>query len=128
MPPLFCYTRTPGVDWTGSEVLYPLFTWRRFGTEYRIQLMQLLSFSGGKAQAGPDTRLFTLFPLYFQRRSDDPNLNYTALVPLAAICKTGSFTTTSILSCFRFHAETRKQEVVTDNIFIHSSICGRAGM
>ena len=31
--PLFCYTRTPEEDWTESEFLYPVFTWRRFGTE-----------------------------------------------------------------------------------------------
>jgi hypothetical protein len=115
VPPLFCSTRTPGVDWTESEVLYPLFTWRRFGTEYRIQLMQLLSFSGGRTQPGPDTRLFTLFPLYFQRRSADSNLNYTAVVPFYGHLQNRLFHDDIKFILFPFYAETRKQEVVTDN-------------
>ena len=115
VPPLFCYTRTPDVDWTESEFLYPQFTWRRFGTEYRMQLMQLLSFSGGKTQPGPNTRLFTLFPFYFQRRSDDSNLNYMAVVPFYGHLQNRLFHDDIKFVLFPLYAETRKQEVVTDN-------------
>jgi len=114
LPP-FCYTRTPDVDWTEAEFLYPLFTWRRFGTEYRVQLFQLLSFSGGKTQPGPDTRLFTLFPIYFQRRSDDPNLNYTAVVPFYGHLQNRLFHDDIKFVLFPLYAETRKRDVVTDN-------------
>ena len=115
LPPLFCYTRTPDVDWTESEILYPLFTWRRFGTEYRVQFFQLLSFSGGKTQAGPGTRLFTLFPFYFQRRSEDPKLNYTAAVPFYGHLQDRLFHDDIKFVLFPLYAETRKKEVVTDN-------------
>jgi hypothetical protein len=112
---LFCYSRTPDSDWTEAEFLYPLFTWRRFGTEYRVQLFQLLSFSGGKTQAGPDTRLFTLFPLYFQRRSDDPALNYTALVPFYGHLEDRLYHDDIKFVLFPLYSETRKKQVVTDN-------------
>ena len=115
LPPLFSYTRTPDVDWTEAESLYPLFTWRRFGTEYRVQLLQLLSFSGGRTQAGPGTRLFTLFPIYFQRRSEDPNLNYTAVVPFYGHLQNRLFHDDIQFVLFPLYSETRKKEVVTDN-------------
>jgi hypothetical protein len=115
LPPLFSYTRTPDVDWTESEFLYPLFTWRRFGTEYRVQLLQVLSFSGGKTQAGPATRLFTLFPVYFQRRSDDPARNYTAVVPFYGHLQNRLFHDDIKFILFPLYAETRKKDVVTDN-------------
>ena len=115
LAPLFSYTRTPDVDWTESESLYPLFTWRRFGTEYRVQLMQLLSFSGGGTQDGPDCRLFTVFPLYFQRRSDDPKLNYTAVVPFYGHLENRLFHDDIKFVLFPLYSETRKNKVVTDN-------------
>ncbi|MGA2543505.1 MAG: hypothetical protein ABSG78_18300 [Verrucomicrobiota bacterium] len=115
LAPFYCYTGTPEMDWTESEFLYPLFTWRRYGTEYRVQLLQLLSFSGGKTQAGPDSRLFTLFPLYFQRRSDDPNLNYTAVVPFYGHLQNRLFHDDIKFVLFPLYAETRKRDVVTDN-------------
>jgi hypothetical protein len=115
VPPLFCYTRTPDSDWTEAEAVYPLFAWRRFGSEYRIQFFQLLSFSGGKTQAGPASRMFTLFPFYFQRRSDDPSLNYTAVVPLYGHLQNRLFHDDIKFVLFPFYSETRKKEVVTDN-------------
>jgi len=115
LPPVFSYTRTPDVDWTESEFLYPLFTWRRFGTESRVQFFQLLSFSGGKTQAGPATRLFTVFPVYFQRRSDDSNLNYTAVVPFFGHLENRLYHDDIRFVLFPFYAKTRKREVVTDN-------------
>jgi hypothetical protein len=115
VPPLFCYTRTPDEDWTEAEFLYPVFTWRRFGTEYRVQLMQLLSFSGGQTQPGPNTRLFTLFPIYFQRRSEDTNLNYTAVLPFYGHLQNRLFHDDIRFVMFPLYAETRKKDMVTDN-------------
>ncbi len=112
---LFCYTRTLDVDWAEAEVLYPLFTWCRFGTEYRVQLVQLLSFSGGKTQAGPASRLFTLFPIYFQRRSENTHLNYTAVVPFYGHLQDRLFHDDIRFVLFPLYARTRKKEVVTDN-------------
>ena len=64
------------------DFLYPIITYDRYGTEYRFQFLQLLSFSGGSNQAKEEADRFTLFPIYFQQRSAASNENYTALFPV----------------------------------------------
>jgi hypothetical protein len=113
--PLLSRTRTPGVDWTEMEFIYPVFTWRRFGSEYRAQLFQLFSFSGGKTQAGNDVDLFTLFPFYFQARSTNADLNYTAVVPFYGHLYNRLFRDEITFVMFPLYSETRKKDVVTDN-------------
>ncbi len=81
VPPLFSQSVTDG-DSEEYDVLYPLLTYNRAGAEYRWQLFQLLSFSGGQSQDEVPRDRFTIFPLYFQQRSPDSNQNYTALFPI----------------------------------------------
>jgi hypothetical protein len=64
------------------DFLYPLVTYDRYGAEYRFQILQLLSFSGGEDQAAQGVDRFTVFPIYFQQRSPNSNENYTALFPI----------------------------------------------
>lgn len=80
VPPLFSHT-VSDTDSEEFDILYPLLTYDRFGREYRWQLMQLLSLSGGQNQAEVPRERFTIFPFYFQQRSPDTNLNYTAVFP-----------------------------------------------
>jgi hypothetical protein len=115
LTPFLNYTRTPDVDWTEFEIMYPLFTWRRFGTEWRVQLMQLLSFSGGQTQGGTNGRLFTVFPFYFQKRSEDPTQNYTALFPIYGHLENRVWHDDIKFALFPLYAETRLKGVVTDN-------------
>src|SRR5258706_6064987 len=82
LPPLFSHTLDTSVDVEEFDLAYPLFTYDRFGTEYRFQLFQVFSFSGGLDQQEGGVRRFTLFPFYFQQRAADSSLNYTALFPL----------------------------------------------
>lgn len=110
LAPLFCHTRTPDVDWTETDVLYPLFTSRRFGSEYRAQFFQLLSVSGGKTQPGPDFDQFTIFPLYFQSRSTNPDHNYTALAPFYGHLRNRLFRDETKFVLFPLYSETRKKE------------------
>jgi len=116
IPPLFCYTRTPDVDWTELEILYPILTYRRFGSESRLQLVQLLSFSRGQTQDEKGMRKFTLFPIYFQQRSsNNPALNYTAVGPFYGHLKDRLFRDDIKYFMFPLYSETRKKDVVTDN-------------
>jgi len=80
--PVLSYSADTGADAAEFDLLYPVLTYDRFGREYRFQLMQVLSFSGGQTQTETNVHRFTLFPIYFQQRSDDPAKNYTALFPL----------------------------------------------
>ena len=82
VPPLFSKTDMTATDSEEFDLLYPALTYDRFGREYRWQLFQLLSFSGNTDQAETEARRFTVFPFYFQQRSEDPAKNYTALFPL----------------------------------------------
>lgn len=81
LPPLFSRSVTEA-DSEEYDVLYPLLTYNRAGAEYRWQLFQLVSFSGGQSQAEIPRDRFTIFPFYFQQRSPDSNQNYTALFPI----------------------------------------------
>jgi hypothetical protein len=81
LSPLISSSADPAVDSRELDIAYPVFTLDRFGSEYRLQLMQLFSFSGGKDQRETNVHRFTLFPIYFQQRSPDTSRNYTALFP-----------------------------------------------
>lgn len=115
LPPLLSYTRTPDVDWTEMEMLYPLVTYRRFGGEYRLEIVEFLSFSGGQKSLGRGARRVTLFPFYFQQRSPDTNLNYTAVAPFYGELKERLFRDDIKFVLFPLYSETRKRDVVTEN-------------
>lgn len=113
--PFYCHTLTADVDWDEWEFLYPMFDYRRFGTEYRLQIGEMISFSGGKLPQEGDSQLFTIFPLYFQQRASDPSLNYTAVVPFYGHMENRLFRDDIKFVMFPLYSETRKKDVVTDN-------------
>ncbi len=86
-PPLFSHLKSPATDSEEYDFVYPLLTFDRYGSEYRWQLFQLLSFSGGQNQQEQKKKSFTLFPIYFHQRSEDPDQNYTALFPVCGNLK-----------------------------------------
>ncbi len=115
LPPVWCYTRTKDLDWTEWEVLYPCLTYRRFGGESMLQILELITFSGGKTIRDRDAKRFTIFPLYFQQRGPDKDLNYTAVVPFGGEMKNRLFRDDIKFVLFPLYSETRKKDVVTDN-------------
>lgn len=122
-PPLYCHVADPEIDAEEQDFLYPLLTYDRFGHEYRWQLFQLLSFSGGHDQVETNAQRFTLFPFYFQQRSGDTNLNYTALVPFYGHLQKRLFKDEITFIMFPAYAKTRKRDVVTKNYvypFVHT--------
>jgi hypothetical protein len=115
LPPFFCQTRTAGVDWSEWEVFYPLIDYRRFGSEYRLEIGQLLSFSGGKTPEADATRQVTFFPIFFRQRSPNTNLNYTALLPFYGHLENRLFRDEIDFILFPLYSETRKKDMITDN-------------
>jgi hypothetical protein len=115
VPPLFSYSTDPEIGLKEFDFLYPVLTYDRYGSQYRWQLGQLLSFAGGPMPDEPRRRRFTIFPLYFQQRSSEPSENYTALVPFYGHLKHRLFRDDIFFVMFPLFAETRKKEVVTDN-------------
>ena len=115
MPPLFSYTHDRDTDAAEFDFAYPLLSYDRFGTEYRFQFFQLLSFSGGRNQQELPTERFTLFPFYFQQRSSDPSQYYTAFLPFYGHLKNRLFRDEINFIMLPLYVQTRKKDVVTDN-------------
>ena len=115
LPPFFAKVINEEADSEERDFLYPLLTYDRFGSEYRWQLFQLLSFAGGKNQAETEARRFTIFPFYFQQRSTNADLDYTALVPFYGQLKNRLSKDEINFLAFPIYAQTRKRDVVTDN-------------
>ncbi|HTI98945.1 MAG TPA: hypothetical protein VL527_08675 [Dongiaceae bacterium] len=117
--PLWSDTRNAVTDTEEFDFLYPLVTFDRFGTEYRFEVIQLFSFAGGQNQKEQTQRRFTIFPIYFQQRSPDPALNYTALFPIYGhlVGRPLNMKDDIRFVLFPLYSETRKRDVVTDNYF-----------
>ncbi|PAW91546.1 MAG: hypothetical protein B9S33_00730 [Pedosphaera sp. Tous-C6FEB] len=122
VPPFFSRLVNPGVETEEYDILYPLVTYDRFGAEYKWQLFQLLSFSGGQSQDDQKSDKFTIFPFYFQRRSPDPAQNYTALIPFWGTLKDRLLRDEIHVRLFPVYSRTVRKDVVTQNFlfpFLH---------
>jgi hypothetical protein len=115
LPPLLSHFQDPATDSTEFDFAYPVITYRRYGTESRLQFVQLLSFTGGQAQPEQNSRRITLFPFYFQQRSADPDRNYTAAFPFYGHIENRLFRDEIFFVMFPLYGQTRKGDVVTDN-------------
>jgi len=115
VPPLYSRTCDPEVEAEEIDILYPLLTYDRFGGEYRFQILQLFAFSGGKTQEENQKRRFTLFPIYFQQRSEIPEFNYTAVFPFYGTLKNRLFRNEIHFVAFPLYSRTVKNDVVTSN-------------
>ena len=115
IPPLFSHYTNSAVESREDDFVYPLLTYERYGTQYRWQFIQLLSFAGGQEVNDSEKRRFTIFPFYFQQRSPDTNDNYTVLVPFYGHLKNRLMRDDIFLVMFPIYSETRKRDVVTDN-------------
>jgi hypothetical protein len=117
IPPLgFSYASDPSVEYHEINFLYPVFSWDRFGREYRCQIVQLSNFAGGQVPGDSDEHRFTLFPVYFQQRSANPQDNYTALFPIYGHAKRRLFRDEIGWVLWPLYIKTRTKDVVTWNM------------
>ena len=114
-PPFYSHYSDTNVAAVEDDFLFPLLSREAYGREYRWQLAQLFSFAGGGVADGGDARRFTLYPLYFQQRSADTNLDYTAVVPFYGHIKNRLMLNDVYFIMFPLYSETRKHDMVTDN-------------
>jgi hypothetical protein len=115
IPPLFSHVSDPEIERTEVDFAYPLLTYDRYGTEFRWQLIQLFSISGGENQEELQRTRFTIFPLYFQQRSVDPDQNYTALAPLYGHLKNRLLRDEIFFVLFPLYGRTQNRDVTTHN-------------
>lgn len=117
IPPLgFSRTEDPALESLEYDFLYPVLTYDRYGAEYRWQFFQLFGFGGGKNPDDNATHRFTIFPIYFQQRSTDPKLNYTAVFPIYGHLDHRFFRDEIDFALFPLYSKTRKKDVVTRNM------------
>ncbi len=118
IPPFYSRSQDLGTDSEEFDVLYPFLTYDRFGDEYRFQILQLFSFSGGQTQTDQSKHRFTLFPFYFQQRSVNSNDNYTAFLPFYGTIKDRLLRDEIHFVMLPLYVQTRKRDVVTDNYLL----------
>jgi hypothetical protein len=109
LPPFLSSSHDTNTDSAEVDFLYPIVTYDRFGPEYRLQFLQLLSFSGGGSQSGVTKDRFTLFPLYFQQRSADSNENYTAFFPFHGTLKNRLFRSEIDFTLWPLYVKTKRK-------------------
>ena len=126
LPPLFSDLKDPATERREYDFAYPVLTYRRYGTEWRWQFFQILSWAGGLHEDEKDARRFTLFPFYFQQRSELPGDNYTAVGPFYGHLKNRLFRDDIFFVMFPIYSETRKADVVTDN-YVYPFVSVRHG-
>ena len=115
IPPLLSHGFNRDIDYEFYDFLWKGATYNRYGKEYRIQILQWLSFAGGVTQTDTNVDRFTLFPFYFQQRSSIPEKNYTALLPFYGTLKGRFFRDEIFLFLFPLYSQTLKRGVTTDN-------------
>lgn len=114
-PPLMSLTRDRGINSTEFDILYPLLTYDRFGSEYRFQIFQLFNFAGGEMLTETNKHRFSLFPIYLQQRSTDKSQNYTSVLPFYGNMQNRLFRDEVHFIMFPLYVQSRKRDVVTDN-------------
>jgi len=114
-PPFYSHVVNPDLETTEWDICYPILTYDRFGAEYRLQFMQLLSFSGGQTQQDLRKDRVNIMPFYMAQRSKVPEENYTAVVPFYGTLKNRLLRDEIHFVMFPLYAQSRKRDVVTDN-------------
>ncbi|HEV2694713.1 MAG TPA: hypothetical protein VG347_17590 [Verrucomicrobiae bacterium] len=121
-PPFFSAYKNSGVGHGELNVLYPAIAYEYYTDEWRLHFFQLLSFAGGKQPDDYNTRRFTIFPIYFQQRSLDTNLEYTALIPFYGHLQNRLFRDKIYFVMFPLYGQSQKKDIITDNYlypFVH---------
>jgi hypothetical protein len=114
-PPVFSTVRNEGVENRSFDLVYPFITYDRYGQEYRFQIFQLFSFSGGESLSETIKKRTTLFPFYFRQQSTDPEENYFAFVPFYGHLRNRLLRDEIRFVLFPIYGQSRKRDVVTDN-------------
>ena len=116
--PFYVRYDQPGAEYSQTEVLYPLFSLDRIGMQYRWNVMQLLSGSGGKNLDDSGVKRTTVFPLYFKQTSTGGTNDYWALMPFYGHLHHRLFRDDVRFIMLPLYVQTRKKDVVTDNYLL----------
>lgn len=116
LAPLVSREWDPVADRDEWDVLFPLSTYDRFGTEWQVQVLQMLRWSGGATVDGDVKRRRTLFPLYFEQRSASGTNDYLAVIPLYGRVRNRLFRDEVKFVLPPLYVESTKRGMVTRNV------------
>ena len=80
------YVVGTGGDYTKTDILYPLFYFRKYPEAYKWSILQLINGEGDDAAAvqpgQPTVRRFDVWPFYFSRETGNPVDSYRGFFPV----------------------------------------------
>ena len=117
LPPFFSRQAEPAIDEVEVQSLYPLFTYVKYGTQYRVQFIELFSWEGGENPSGVQAHRVMIFPIYFRQRSSNTNDNFTAVFPIHGHLKNMLFRDEITFTMFPAYSQTRLRDIVNYNYF-----------
>lgn len=114
-PPFFARRYDERTDKLSWEVLWKVASYDRMGPEAKFTFMQFINVGGARSLNEEGDRRFTLFPVYFQNRSDNPDRDYTGVLPFYGTVRHRMFRDEINWVMFPIYVQSRKQDLVTDN-------------
>lgn len=114
-PPFFARRYEESTDKLSMEFLWKVVSYDRMGPEAKFTFLQFINVGSARSLDEEGDRRFTLFPVYFQNRSDNPERNYTGVLPFYGRVRNRLFRDEINWVMFPLYVQSRKQDVVTDN-------------
>ncbi len=118
VPPFWARYEQPGLEVVSTDILFPIISLDRFGTESYSHFFDLLTFAHANDQRGDQTKRFTIFPFYFQQKSADTNRNYRALFPFYGHLQNRLSRDEIAFVAWPMYARTKKKGVTTRNYLV----------
>jgi len=114
-PPFFARRYEEKTDKLSIEFLWKVAAYDRMGPEAKFTFMQFINVGGARSLNEEGDRRFTLFPFYFQNRSDNPERDYTGVLPFYGTVRNRLFRDEIHWVMFPLYVQSRKRDLVTDN-------------
>ena len=116
--PLVSHHEDAGTERSEYEVLYPVFTYDRFGTEYAARFLQFLEYTGSRTVDDESKDRRTLFPFFFYQKSTNPTNGYWGVLPFYGTVKNRLFRDEVHFVLAPLWVTSRKRDVQTKNLLL----------
>lgn len=117
IPPIYSRRYEEATDKLSIDIFWKVASYDRMGPEAKFTFLQMFNVGTARSLADEGDRRFTLFPFYFQNRSDNPDRNYTAVFPFYGRIRNRVFRDEVKWVMFPLYAQSHKRDLVTDNYF-----------
>jgi hypothetical protein len=118
LSPLVIRLTDPSLERDEWNFLYPAIGYRRYGTEWKLHILQFLSFAGGQTVDGEFKERTTLFPFYFRQESTRATNDYHALLPFYGHIQNRLFRSEINFVLLPLYVQSKKKDFVTDNYLL----------